>query len=321
MIRTDVVSKWLARSDWTNWTRSAITGDASSRGYERLIGPKGRTAILMNAPPEICGSQKRFVEMAAYLRGINLAAPKILEWDEEAGLMVLEDLGEIDFAQYLQSNPKDELHLYEHAVDVVLALQSRRPPEGLTVMTPTLGAEMIDLAFEWAAPDTSTALRDDIKGKLKDLLTTVDDQAGVLSLRDFHAENLIWRPDQTGLVRVGLLDFQDAFVAHPVYDIASLLRDARRDVSPDIVSQILKKIAPSQGDLTHTTAAFHIVSVQRNLRILGIFQRLAQRDGKANYLDLIPRVADHIRADLNTVHCTSIAPVLRRAFPDLAART
>ena len=285
-----------------------MTGDASARQYERLTSTNAQSVILMNAPPETCGSQKRFVEIAEHLRALGLAAPQILDWDETLGLMILEDLGGTDFAMHLSQHPDEELASYEAAIEALKTIAENPPPAGLQHMTPDVGVEMIDLAFEWAAPNTSAELATNIHDELRILLSFVSPNPQTLSLRDFHAENLIWRPKHTGNARVGLLDFQDAFVTHPAYDLASLLRDARRDVSPTVTEIILNRLDPD------TRTAFHVMAVQRNLRILGIFERLAQRDGKTGYRRLVPRVLGHLDADLSAPDLYRLAPLVRQAF-------
>lgn len=309
-MRNAVVSEWLSQTEWANWHRTPMTGDASARRYERLVADAGTSVILMDAPPETCGSQTLFSQIAEHLRGIGLVAPDVLAWNDVLGLMILEDLGRVDFAQHLRSNPQDERRLYEAAVDVLMAIGLSPAPSGLKIMTPDIGANMIDIAFEWAAVDHSAALSGEIKGNLKELLSTVAPNPTALSLRDYHAENLIWRPDEPPTRRVGLLDFQDAFITHPAYDLASLLRDARRDVDPDLVDPVLKRM----GGEEDMKAAFHIMAVQRNLRILGIFERLTRRHGKVSYLNLIPRVRGHLQTDLGAPELARLAPLVRRAF-------
>ncbi|PVA07642.1 aminoglycoside phosphotransferase family protein [Thalassorhabdomicrobium marinisediminis] len=306
--REALVQDWLAGSPWAAWQHSPITGDASARRYLRLTDPTGGTVILMDAPPDLCGSQNRFAQMADHLRGLGLAAPEVLAFDDTLGVMVLEDLGPTDFARHLRHTPQDERPLYEAGVDVLKAIGAAPPPSGLDVMTPQVGGAMIDLAFDWAAQDDSASLRQDITAILTRLLQSVSPAPATLSLRDFHAENLIWRPEQAGGLRIGLLDFQDAFVTHPAYDLASLLRDARRDVDPSLVAPLLARLGPDH------TAAFHIMAVQRNLRILGIFNRLARRDAKPGYLALVPRVRAHLATDLRTPYLAPLAPLVDHAF-------
>jgi aminoglycoside/choline kinase family phosphotransferase len=313
-MRNTVVSQWLAATEWADWQRLEMTGDASARRYERLLGPKGQTVIFMDAPPETCGSQSRFVNIAAHLKSLNLSAPEVLEWDDPKGLLILSDLGQIDFTKQLSAAPKDEESLYSAAVEVLRTLQCTPPPNGLTRMTPDVGANMIGVAFEWAATDQSMDLATEITVRLRRLLHDVDPDPCVLSLRDFHAENLIWRPAGHANLRIGLLDFQDAFITHPTYDLASLLRDARRDVDPVLLAPLLAQLAGKDGNVADFKRAFHVMAVQRNLRILGIFHRLARQDGKTGYLSLVPRVWAHLQADLATPDLIDLGRLVAWAF-------
>lgn len=298
-MRDVVISGWLADGPWADWTRQPLAGDASSRRYERLVGPNGNTLILMDAPPDICGSVDPFLSIARLLREHGLQAPEIVAENASAGLLLLEDLGTTDFASRLSAHPSDEEMLYAHAVDLLIRLQDIAPPPNLPALTPKVAAEMLDPLFNWFAPDTAPETRAKIETEITGLFQAIDATPRRLSLRDFHAENLIWRPDRDGLARVGLLDFQDAFRAHPAYDLVSLLRDVRRDVSSDVANGMIARFASGTGMPTDDLAgAFAVLSVQRNLRILGVFARLARRDEKPAYLNLIPRVKSHVLQDL-----------------------
>ena len=312
-MRSELVNDWLATTEWSDWKRTSVAGDASARQYERLFGPNNQTVVLMDAPVETCGSQSRFVEIATHLNKLSLAAPEVLAWNEVDGLLMLSDLGQIDFAKHLRTSRHDEVELHASAVDVLKTLQTAPIPSGLANMTPEVGAEMISLAFVWAAKDQSHNLAENITAQIHALLTEVDPNPSTLSLRDFHAENLIWRPGEHGTDRIGILDFQDAFITHPAYDLASLLRDARRDVNPDLVDPLINQLA---GDDDHVTfkRAFHVMAIQRNLRILGIFNRLAKQDGKMSYLNLIPRVWAHLQTDLAESGLSVLSPLIERAF-------
>lgn len=313
-MRSEFVDQWLATTEWSDWKRTPIAGDASARRYERLLGPEHRSVILMDAPVETCGNQSRFVEIAEHLTKLSLAAPEVLAWDEAGGLIILSDLGQTDFAKHLITAPGDERALYTSTVDVLKTLQSVPAPSGLTKMTPKIGSEMIGLAFEWAAKDQSPDLAANITTRIHRLLAEVDPNPSALSLRDFHAENLIWRSNENGNARVGLLDFQDAFITHPTYDLASLLRDARRDVDPDLLCPLIAQLTGDDHDRSEYKRAFHVMAIQRNLRILGIFNRLAHQDGKTSYLNLIPRVWAHLQTDLADSGLSDLAQLIVRVF-------
>ena len=315
-MRKDQETNWLQSTRWADWARSPITADASARSYERLAHPDGRTAIFMNAPPDISGSQSAFVTLAQHLRQSGVAAPEVYDWDDALGLMVLEDLGAVDFTRHLATYPEDEETLYSAAVEVLSHVQAAPAPRGLQTLTPDIGADMVSLAFDWAAPDLYPDIRHAIQAELHRLFESIDREPKTLSLRDFHAENLIWRPEKTGLARVGLLDFQDAFLAHPAYDLASLMRDARRDVDCALTALIIAEFAQRRKIPEHDVhRAFYILAVQRNLRIIGIFERLEKRDGKSGYRELLPRVYRHLQTDLSSPDMETLQPLIKSAFP------
>jgi aminoglycoside/choline kinase family phosphotransferase len=120
--------------------------------------------------------------------------------------------------------------------------------------------------------------------------------ADVFCHRDYHAENLIWLPKRKGPARVGLLDFQDAVLAHPAWDLSMLLHDARRDVSSAREAQALGRYLAARPDLDADAflADYHALGALNVARILGIFARLVIRDGKPRYLAFMPRLWDYL---------------------------
>jgi aminoglycoside/choline kinase family phosphotransferase len=138
----------------------------------------------------------------------------------------------------------------------------------------------------------------------------------VAVLRDYHAENLVWLPDRAGHARVGLLDYQDMLTGHPAYDVVSLLEDARRDTAPGLRAAMLDRyLAASGAEPEHFRLAAHVLAAQRNLKILGLFTRLARRDGKPRYVGLLPRVWDHLRRDLAHPALTPLRAWVARHLP------
>lgn len=304
---SDPLAGFLAGSGYAGWTREPLPGDASARRYVRLTGPDGQTAIVMcsSDPPD------SFLAVAGHLARIGLCPPRILRTGH--GMLLIEDLGALHVAAWLAQRPADEVMIYAVAVDVLAVLRQHSPPPGLLALTPAHAAGMIAPLTEWYAP--AAALPPLVRA-LEQALLAHAPLADTLALRDFHAENLIWRPDRAGTDRLGLLDFQDAVLAPAEYDLVSLLRDARRDVAPATATAMIERFAR----LTHRPAdqcraACACLGVQRNLRILGIFARLAQRDGKRRYLDLIPRVWGHLQHDLSHPAMAAMASVVARSIP------
>lgn len=295
--RAENINALLAAAGWAGAERSALAGDASARRYLRLR-LKDRTAILMDAPPEAGSDVTPFVEVAGHLRGLGLSAPQILAADEAAGLLLLEDLGDALFARVLEDQPDREPALYAAATDLLVTLQAAPAWRACATWDTGHLVALVDEILDWLP-----LARQDAKGAISAGLETVlkglPPFEPVMALRDYHAENLIWLPDRKGLAQVGLLDFQDAFLGHPVYDLVSLLSDARRDVPEALRHEMIGRFAAAKGisedDMRHAAAA---IGVQRNLRILGVFARLARRDGKPGYLRFVPRVWAHVQRDL-----------------------
>ena len=124
------------------------------------------------------------------------------------------------------------------------------------------------------------------------------------TLRDYHSPNLLWLPEREGIRRVGLLDFQDAVLGHPAYDVASLLQDARVTVPADLELKLLglyareRRAADARFDMAAFASAYAVLGAQRATKILGIFARLDKRDGKPQYLKHLPRIEGYLARDL-----------------------
>jgi hypothetical protein len=286
------MSDLLVRTGWADAMAEPLAGDASSRRYTRLRRGTD-TAILMHDPD---GDIARFARLADHLCGLGLSAPRILGRDDAAGLLLLEDLGDGLIARLATDSGREQA-LYRQAADALVALHRHEAPPDLPVATPARLAAMTDLAFtRYAArPDGAEPAAQAMRGVLEETAATAD----VTILRDYHAENILDLPDRTGAARAGLLDFQDAMRGHRAYDLVSLLRDARRDLFPGTYEAVLAHYLDATGlPEAPFRAAMAALGVQRNLRILGVFARLAAQRGKPGYLRLLPRVWAHVHADL-----------------------
>ena len=314
--RGGLISAFAERSGWGAAARSPLAGDASNRQYQRLARGDGKTAVLMDAPPERGEDVRPFLAMARHLSALGLGAPRVYATDEAAGLLLLEDLGDDLFTRVIAADPTLETPLYGAAAEALAAIQSAPPPPGLVRFTPATMAELTRIVFDWYAPGARNADAGELAARLEDALARAAATPTVLALRDFHAENLLWLPDRHGPARVGLLDFQDAVVAHPAYDLVSLLRDARRDVGEEAQAATVRRFLDLTGHAeTSFAAAAAALSVQRNLRILGVFARLAARDGKTGYLRFLPRVWAHLLRDLEHPALADLRDTALRLLP------
>lgn len=319
MTRSVQIATFLARAGWTGAMREPLTGDASKRRYERLLHSDLGTAVLMDAPPDAGEDVRPFIKIAEHLTGLGLGAPRILAHAAQEGFVLLEDLGDDLFARVLERSPEKALPLYEAATDVLLSLRAARLPSVGDYHIPLM-ADLAVLSVTWyrrcATGETTGAQADALHRGVADMLRALGPEPPVLVLRDYHAENLIWRPERGGLARVGLLDFQDAMAGHPAYDLMSLLRDARRKVPADLTEAMMARyIAGANVDEQMFRQACSAVSAQRNLRILGVFTRLCVRDGKPRYIDLIPHVWANLQADLAHPALSELSTVVDAVLP------
>ena len=291
------IEAFLLGAGWAGARRAALAGDASGRRYERLTGPRG-SAILMETPLSALASARAFVEVGERLGRAGLSPPRILAERISDGLLLLEDLGDDLLARVAEARPAEEPALYAAAADVLVALRDM-PADGLPLYDAAAMAQATDLAATCYAGHGDVPWIEPLRAALEAHAGPAD----TLILRDYHAENLVWRPERRGAARMGLLDFQDAMRGPAAYDLASLVRDARRDVSPAAARAAVGRFAERTG--TDPGAALAVLGVQRNLRLLGIFARLASR-GRPHYLSFLPRVWGQLATDLAHPACDAV---------------
>lgn len=356
MSREDEILSFLKEASWDKAERNPVPGDASTRRYERLNldgkiavlmdAPKGaeapsepegasvadREALGYNALARLAGpNAEAFACIANELTKRGFSAPKIIAANMKQGFMLLEDLGDDLFATVIANEPGKETELYEAAIDTLAAIYRSTFPVKMEFQAEpwhirdydgaALQAEA-DLFLDWYAKDFGYDIQGEVRAQWHaiwaELFKSLDVHAPGLALRDFHAENIFWLPHREAVSRVGLIDFQDGLFAHPAYDLVSLIEDARRDVSPDLAVPLLKRFCEKSG-LNYAAefrTAYAVMGAQRNAKILGIFIRLAERDGKPHYRDLIPRVAAHFKGNLEDPKCAELKTWMQAHVPE-----
>ncbi|HEY0928115.1 N-acetylmuramate/N-acetylglucosamine kinase AmgK [Brevundimonas sp.] len=276
--------------------------------------PEQRLASGWNATARLsAGRIEAFAAVAAHLKALGLSAPEILAVDAAAGLAVLEDFGDALFARVIEAGEAEE-PLYLAAVEALATLHEAVTPEQLSgaagdwpllVYDETALQGGADLFVEWM-PKLDPALRfdDAAVAAWREAWRPVVERgaagATVMAHRDYHAENLIRLPGKTGAAMVGMIDFQDAVRAHPSWDLHSLLQDARRDVSPALEAKALDHYFGLRPHVDRTAFMrdYAGLAALNEARILGIFARLITRDGKPRYRAFMPRMWDHLNANL-----------------------
>ncbi len=359
--RSAQIDDFLSRHGWGGATRVSLGQDASTRRYERLLGPNGARAMLMDAPgrgedppchpdwdetrrlkegwnasSRLAASRvEAFAPIAGFLASQGYSSPRVEAHESATGLAIIEDLGDDLFARILEAGSADEIELYTAAGALLADLHRRPSPNQVEAggdSWPILGFDRLALAVnadlfrDWMPrfepdmdrSDAALARLTDAAGALIEQVLTFPT---ALTLRDYHAENLIWLPQRSGHARIGLLDFQDAVNGPSIWDHSMLLHDARRDVSPAAraaaVRSYLDATGGSEADFSHQLAVAGAINI---LRILGVFARLVARDGRPRYRTFMPRMWGHLAETMAHPAAADMAGALDSILPGWRSR-
>ena len=309
LLNEEKAKKFLAENNIVNCEIKKVAGDASFRSYYRIICD-GKTFILMFAPPSHEDIHP-FIKIDKFLVEHNFSAPKIFAVNEVEGFILLEDFGDDSYGRVLASNAASsgadtELELYKNACNVLVELHKINPPKDVAIYNHALLFREVMLFVDWYLPHVKKiTMTLEEKARFKylwfELFDLLSRENQVLVLRDYHADNLMILRNLAGYKSVGLLDFQDAVIGSPAYDLVSLLEDARRDVGEKTRAEVFAHYLYSTSiDQNSFARDYAILSLQRNIKIIGIFARLATRDSKPHYLNLLPRVIKLVIMRLST---------------------
>ena len=286
--RLDQINVFLESNQIKQKKIEAINSDASFRRYFRVAGK-----ILMDADPTLVDDLDAFINIDNLLISISLNAPKIYSIDKENGFLLLEDLGDNLFSKVLNAN--NEESLYKKAIDILIYLHDRNINQfSKNNLVENYSDEKLisesELFIEWYIKrHLNIKINENQINEFKEIfskiITSLKLKYDTLVLRDFHVDNLVLQHSRSGLRQVGLLDFQDAVLGQSSYDLISLIEDVRRPISSELKTSLIKYFIDATGynsEQLDNEMAFY--SVQRNLKILGIFCRLSIRDQKSQYM-------------------------------------
>jgi aminoglycoside/choline kinase family phosphotransferase len=271
-----------------------LAGDASFRRYAR-IKLNNKTFMLMDAPPEKedCGP---FVTIDEFFDKNGVRVPHIVAKDLELGFLLLEDFGDVLLSTLLNEQTVDAY--YEQSFKQLIQLQSIDGTQNFPTYSYEKLISEMELLTDWMLPSLQiqptaeeSAL---IKRTFAILANAALAQPQVIVHRDFHSRNLMKIEGETDL---GVIDFQDAVIGADTYDLISITRDAYVQWNADRVYawfktfyDLLPESAKQDRDFEQFKKDADIMAIQRHIKILGIFVRLFERDGKSGYLKDLPRV-------------------------------
>ena len=287
MREVDALAEWVAKcTGVADAPLLPLPAEASTRRFYRVPGVSGAASSIAMLAPPATEDNERFVRFAKAFRSHGLATPEILAFDQARGFVLMEDLGDTDFANAYATHDPDVML---GAAMRTLALLQKLPEAGIPPYTTARFSDELDIFADWLIERfLGLALPDDFATVRSTLVDATQSIPACVVHRDYHCRNLIWRADGT----VGIVDFQDALVGPACYDIASLLRDCYVEFAETDVRrwrQCFYRLARVPCDETVFDRAFDLTAIQRQLKAVGIFARLFLSRGRSSHLgDIVP---------------------------------
>ena len=273
--------------------------DASTKTFDRVMVPGADSLMLMHYPESYDNFDKFIIASKAIIQA-GLLAPKVLACDKKNFLVLLEDFGDLSVNKYMQNDFVDRSLVYKKIINTLCQMQTITPSlmgeHSAAYCNQTLLNEL-KVTTNWYFPylglNKEGALVEQFFTMWHKILNTLPFLGNVFVHRDFHVDNLYMVNNQ-----IGIIDSQDCLFGSPLYDLVSLLDDARVDVDKELKDFILNYYLGITGfNRQELSLAYNILGAQRNSRILGVFARKAMQ-GNNNYTHLIPRVIDYLHDNL-----------------------
>ena len=282
-----------------NYKLKKISGDASFREFYR-VKKNNKTSIIVFARKEQYKNLIVYSVVNKILNSHNILSPKLLKNYYKDNMIEITDLGDKSFFDYIK-NKKNKLKDYKKLIELIIKLQKIKIKNqyffgGKKIKFNKYSLSHLhkesDLFFDWYLKYFSKNLKlGKIKRILKKELNNIYKKLyfknNCFTHRDFHASNIMVTKK-----KLSLIDSQDAIIGNPLYDVASLIDDVRikmqKKLQVNLFNHYIQKSKFSARDPYYLKNDFDILSVQRNLKILGIFVRLYKRDRKPNYLKYLP---------------------------------
>lgn len=303
-----------------NFTRlEKLPGDASKRKYFRVTGLKDNM-ILMDATQENDTRSKTglsqgiddFIIIGEYLDSINVRVPKLIARNKTDALLLEEDLGERCYLTAV--NRESYKKLYKPAIETLIHISNIKHPKNISINANAhymrdfdldiyLNEAEIFIDYYWPFVNGKICSEDQKQEFIHIMKKAYSDLTNdkTLMLRDFHSPNLLFLENEKGYKKCAIIDFQDALLGHPLYDLVSLTNDARLTINEDHEKYLIElykadfRFNDYQFDKLSFMEQYHILGVQRSIKILGIFARLAILENNHTYLSHMPRIINYIK--------------------------
>ncbi|MHB8876272.1 MAG: aminoglycoside phosphotransferase family protein [Myxococcaceae bacterium] len=318
-----------------------LKGDASNRSYYR-VGEPPHSHVLMVMPTGPVKSEEAtkgeppkelpFVNVHRYLEGLGVRVPRIVRYDEPAGMMVLEDLTDLTFEQALEGGKHSEA-LYGRAVDLLAGLRAaaeKRPDPGCLAFTRAFDEDLYDWELHhfrewgleaWSGKKPTSAERAELDRVFRVISARLAGEPRGFTHRDYQSRNLMVKDGE-----LVVIDFQDALQGPRQYDLVALLRDSYVELDRAFVDRMLdrylaafEKAGGPRLDPVAFKELFDLLTVQRKLKDAGRFEFINRVKGNPGFLVSIPSSLRYVKAALDRrPDLGSMREIVARYVPELA---
>jgi len=305
-----------------------ITGDASFREFYRFTVNKNSKIVVL-AKKEKYKNLIAYTIINKFLRSQKILAPKLYDYNFKKGIIIIEDFGSCSYYNLI-INKKNKIKIYKKLIDLLLKIQKIKPKkklEGIGTKSHVLSKyshkylhKESDLFFDWYLPlFISKKKTNKLKKKTKKILSKLYRKLNLTNFcflnRDYNVQNIMKIGNKSGLI-----DSQDALIGSPAYDLVSLIDDVRIKTSNKLKNKIYnyyikKKSIMKKNELEFFLEDFNILSVQRSLKIIGIFSRIFKRDKKKQYLKLIPYAWKLLESRMSSEIFLDLKKILDKNIP------
>ena len=290
--------QFLDNANISNSKLLALKSDASKRNYYRSKSKENKF-LVMDSSLEI-GSLEKFIKISRWLKEKGYSAPDIFYTESSKGFCILEDFGDNKFSNLKKIDIKKQYYL---TVRLLKSLSQHQPPSFLNHYSKFIFKKELDLFIDWYLFHNKNKKKKAISSWneiWEELFIKVDNcKKKSIVLRDFHIDNLFWLKDRKSIKKIGLIDFQDAVVGHPSYDLVSLLQDVRVNISDQEQKRLYNSyISSNKLNKKKFEEAYFILGTQRLIKIIGIFHRLKLAENKVSYIEFLPRAWELLKKNM-----------------------
>ena len=275
-----------------------LKNDASKRRYYRFTN-NSKEFLLMDSSLEK-DSLRKFIKISKWLKSNHLSSPEIYIKDEKNGILIIEDFGNTKYSILCKKEKEKKKLFYRQAINLLILLSKKKKPSFIKDYDHRILKDELDLYIKWELnmKKNKKAFKD--WNRIWDsLLNNISYKKTAVVLRDFHVDNIFYLKDRNKLEKIGLIDFQDSLIGHPAYDLVSLLQDVRVFLSikeqVDFYNYYKKNAKINPNEFKY---AYLVLGTQRLFKIIGIFKKLAIKQGKIDYLRYLPRTKQLIKYNL-----------------------